>query len=224
MIGGGLGKGSLGGTVMARRQRKPGWFDRPTKGGFGDQVRDSNSNIESEETIVKSADGTTTKTTVSNKTNTPSHAGQAEQQTQQGVKAEDQKNLTASQISDFDKDHIGAGDTDSFGNPINTDFAGNQVPYDMDADIRAAQMNRNAGFDDSWGNIVSENPPEAGPFGTSFSGGATQADYENRSLFERIADNNANQPGDVYTGEMTDQWGEPIVPTRYRRVLAIVVV
>ena len=200
---------------MARKQRKPGWFDQARKGesAFGANVMDPGSNIESEEKIVKSADGTVTKTTVSNKQNTPAFQGMQTEQTQGGVEKEAQKSYSPEQISAFDQSNMGAGDTDSFGNPINTDFAGNQVPYDMDADIRAAQMNRNAGFDDSWGNIVSENPPEAGPFGTSFSGGATQADYENRSLFERIADNNANQPGDVYTGGMTNQWGEPIVPT-----------
>ena len=200
---------------MARKQRKPGWFDQARKGesAFGANVMDPGSNIESEEKIVKSADGTVTKTTVSNKQNTPAFQGMQTEQTQGGVEKETQKSYSPEQVSAFDADHMGVGDTDSFGNPINTDFAGNQVPYEMDADIRAAQMNRNAGFDDSWDNIVSENPPEAGPFGTSFSGGATQADYENRSLFERIADNNANQPGDVYTGGMTDQWGEPIVPT-----------
>ena len=199
---------------MARKQRKPGWFDQARKGesAFGANVMDPGSNIESEEKIVKSADGTVTKTTVSNKQNTPAFQGMQTEQTQGGVEKEAQKSYSPEQISAFDQSNMGVGDTDSFGNPINTDFAGNQVPYEMDADIRAAQMNRNAGFDDSWGNIVSENPPEAGPFGTSFSGGATQADYENRSLFERIADNNANQPGDVYTGGMTDQWGEPIVP------------
>ena len=200
---------------MARRQRKPGWFNQAREGesAFGANVMDPGSNIESEEKIVKSADGTVTKTTVSNKQNTPAFQGMQTEQTQGGVEKETQKSYSPEQVSAFDVDHMGAGDTDSFGNPINTDFAGNQVPYEMDADIRAAQMNLNAGFDDSWGNIVSENPPEAGPFGTSFSGGATQADYENRSLFERIADNNANQPGDVYTGGMTNQWGEPIVPT-----------
>ena len=36
------------------------------------------------------------------------------------------------------------GDTDYFGNPINTDDFGNVLNYERDADIRAQQMNRNA--------------------------------------------------------------------------------
>ena len=39
------------------------------------------------------------------------------------------------------------GDTDDFGNLINTDAMGNTLQYERDADIRAAQMNRNSGID-----------------------------------------------------------------------------
>jgi len=38
------------------------------------------------------------------------------------------------------------GDTDAFGNPINTDYAGNVLQYDRDAAIRANHMNINSGF------------------------------------------------------------------------------
>jgi hypothetical protein len=49
----------------------------------------------------------------------------------------------------FDKTDINVdGDTDSFGNPLETDFAGQTVQYDQNADIRSQQMDRNAGMDD----------------------------------------------------------------------------
>ena len=163
---------------MARRQRTPGWFNRPQQGesAFGANVMDPGSNIESEEKIVKSADGTVTKTTVSNKQNTPSFQGMQTEQTQGGVEKETQQSYSPEQISSFDQSNMGAGD-----------------------------------------------------FGTSYSGGPTQADYlppnEQGTLIERIAANNANQPGDVYDGPMTDPWAQPeptapLVPTDRRAMAA----
>ena len=162
---------------MARRQRKPGWFNQARKdeSAFGANVMDPGSNIESEEKIVKSADGTVTKTTVSNKQNTPAFQGMQTEQTQGGVEKETQKSYSPEQISSFDQSNMGAGD-----------------------------------------------------FGTSYSGGPTQADYENRSLVERIVANNANQPGSVFDGPMTDPWAQPeptaptapLVPTDRRAMAA----
>ena len=162
---------------MARRQRKPGWFNQARKdeSAFGANVMDPGSNIESEEKIVKSADGTVTKTTVSNKQNTPAFQGMQTEQTQGGVEKETQKSYSPEQISSFDQSNMGAGD-----------------------------------------------------FGTSYSGGPTQANYENRSLVERIVANNANQPGSVFDGPMTDPWAQPeptaptapLVPTDRRAMAA----
>ena len=97
---------------MARKQRKPGWFDQARKGesAFGANVMDPGSNIESEEKIVKSADGTVTKTTVSNKQNTPAFQGMQTEQTQGGVEKETQKSYSPEQISAFDQGNMGAGD------------------------------------------------------------------------------------------------------------------
>ena len=169
------------GDIMPRKQREPGWFNQAREGesAFGANVMDPGSNIESEEKIVKSADGTVTKTTVSNKQNTPAFQGMQTEQTQGGVEKETQKSYSPEQISAFDQSNM-----------------------------------------------------EPGGFGTSYSGGPTQADYlppnEQGTLIDRIVANNANQPGDVYDGPMTDPWAQPeptaptapLVPTDRRAMAA----
>ena len=181
-------------------------FDLGPDGGmqFSDEVDNPNSNVEKTETITTSADGTKTKVIKENKQNTPSFKGQQEQQVAGGVKQADQKNLSPAEISAFDVGHMGAGDPQQAYNPeqmeankqraidlYNAEQQAQPVqqaynPEQMEAnkqnaiDLYNAEQQAPFGTSYSGGATQSEfDKAIQGPFGTTFSGGPTQADYGN---------------------------------------------
>jgi len=59
------------------------------------------------------------------------------------------KSLESQKINASSKDltPVDVTNTDDFGVPISTDFAGNELPYFRNADIKSYQLNKEAGFD-----------------------------------------------------------------------------